>query len=132
MALRARTEDVEKLVGDTTSGVTLFIAQANVMVDDVLLSSGLAEPVLALIETYLAAHYATLSLEKGALAEQSMGEAKDKYHNIYKAGLNSTRFGQQAIVMDRTGALAAASAASEKSTTKKALFSVVTSTATGT
>lgn len=127
MTLRAKYEDVQKLVDNTTDTAQLFISMANTIVDEHLASSALSEPILTLIETLLAAHFAVLTLEKGSLAEKSIGEAKEKYHNVYKAGFSSTRFGQQAIALDTTGALATISATAEATNTKKALFTTITS-----
>jgi len=125
MAVRALPGDVQKMVDNTHDSVDLYITQANAVVDDQLLSSGLSDKVLALIETYLAAHFATLSTEKGALAEKGIGEAREKYHNIYKGGLSATRFGQQAMMFDSSGKLATISSVAENTAVRKASFTVV-------
>lgn len=85
----------------------LSIAQAEVFGDDLL--STLSTNLLKLVKTYLAAHFYTLSAEKGALASTELGEAKDRFHNVYSKGFGTTRFGMQAIAMDTTGTLARAS-----------------------
>lgn len=126
---RARAEDVLKMLDSTTESVDMYLLQANLITTTLLGTSTHSADVLALIETFLAAHFAALVIEKGSLAEKTIGEAKEKYHNTYRAGFSSTRFGQQAVLLDTTGVLATASARAEMTNTKKALFTVVTSTA---
>lgn len=127
---RARAEDVIKMLDTPTEAVDLYLAQANLVTTTLLGSSSHSPEILALIETFLAAHYAILVIEKGSLSEKTISEAKEKYFNTYRAGFSSTRFGQQAVLLDTTGALAKASATAESTNTKKALFTVVTSTNT--
>lgn len=86
--------------------------------------SGLSEATLRSIELFLAAHFATLAWEKGPLAAMRVGEAQERYHDIYKGGLSATRFGQQALLLDTTGKLAAISAAADKPA-REAQFTVV-------
>lgn len=127
---RAQTDDVQKLLDSASEDVTLFVIMASTVVDEFLASSTLSAAVLALIETFLAAHFALLATERGSLAEKTLGEAREKYHNIYKAGFNATRFGQQAIILDTTGTLAGMSGAAENTKNKKALFRLITSAVT--
>lgn len=125
MALRALPADVQKMVDNTVDSVDLFIIQANAMVDSFLPITTMSAALLALIETSLAAHFALLAFEKGSLAEKTIGEATDKYHNVYKGGLSSTRYGQQVIMLDTSGKLAQLSEMAQNPSTKKALFTVV-------
>jgi hypothetical protein len=106
------------------SAIDAAIAVATVMVDEILVGEGLSANTLKNSELYLASHFATLSAEKGPLAAVSVGEATERYHDIYKEGLNATRFGQQAMVIDPTGKLSAASARATKPMLQ-ALFTVV-------
>lgn len=126
MAIRADATEVRTLLKcAATVDLTTFIAIANTLVDDLLGSSSLSVNALKWIETYLAAHFYTLTEERGALASDSFGDATERYHNIYKAGLNATRFGQQAIVYDSTGTLARETAKAEKSQIQRAEFRTV-------
>jgi hypothetical protein len=86
--------------------------------------SGLSEATMRSIELLLAAHFANLSWEKGPLAAVRVGEAQERYHDIYKGGFGATRFGQQAMLLDTSGTLAGMSAAADKPT-RKAEFQVV-------
>lgn len=103
----------------------IFMQSANTIVDDFLSTSSLSTGSLKLIETYIAAHLYTVTEERGSLASETIGDATEKYHNTYKAGFGSTRFGQQAIVLDTTGTLARESAKAEKTATKSAVFRVL-------
>lgn len=130
MAIRATVADVRILLDDSTATVDLFISQANIVVDELLApggSSSLSNERLALIETYIATHFATLVREKGAIQESQIGESKERYHNIYAAGFKATRYGQQAILFDTTGVLAKASDLVDNPGIRSALFTTVTS-----
>ena len=127
MAVRAQSAEVQALLEDSAYTVTLFITQANIVVNELLAPGGtsaLSEDRLGLIETYTAAHFATLVREKGGLAQDKMGDAEQRYHNIYKAGFSATRFGQQALFLDTTGKLSAQDISVQKPTLS-ALFSCV-------
>jgi len=99
---------------------TSFIDTANVYVDEVLTTSGLSTAVLEKIELYLAAHFVAITQEGGALTRSKLGDADESYANVYSGGLNLTRFGQAALALDSTGALAAAA-----QTALKAEFRIV-------
>lgn len=126
--VRAVDTEVQKLIGDTSMDVDLFITQASLLVDEELatLSPVQSDSRLALIETYLAAHFAVLVKERGAIASDEIEDAKERYHNVYAAGLKSTRFGQQAISMDKSGTLAKLSDMAERTNKKTALFTTLT------
>lgn len=126
MAERATAVDVRALLGvDASVDVAFFVTTANTVVDELLLSSGLTEATLKLIETFLAAHFYVLTNEGGARASETIGDATERYHNTYTKGFGSTRFGQQALVLDTTGTLAEESAKADSPITKKAEFRVV-------
>ena len=97
---------MQEAVGTTYAS---FIATANLIVNEDLLGYGLTEARLTQIETYLAAHFATLAKEKGGIVRTSMGESAESYHEINSRlqAYTSTRFGQQAIALDTSGVLAA-------------------------
>lgn len=114
---RATDSDVRAYV-QMESGVdtTPFINAASVVATDLLASSGLSENVLTQIEIFLAAHFATLSVERGGLRRDVYGDNAQSYQVIsekYK-GFNTTRFGQTAVALDTTGTLAAQGSANLK------------------
>lgn len=81
------------------------IATATTMVDEHLVGVGLSDALLEKIELYLAAHFVALTEEGGSLTRNKLGDADTSYANIYSQGLNSTRFGQQALSIDSSGTL---------------------------
>lgn len=103
----------------------LFISQANLMVTEELSSIGFSDDRLALIETYLAAHFAALVIERGALASIAIQDVKDAFHDVYSEGLGSTRFGQQAMMLDTSGTLVRLSASLTQTKLNKAEFRIV-------
>lgn len=86
--------------------------------------TGLSEATMRSLELLLAGHFAVLGWEKGPLAAVRIGEAQERYHDIYDKGLSATRFGQQAILIDTTGTLGEMSRKAEKPM-QKAEFQVV-------
>lgn len=126
MAIRVNDPDLRSTLkcGDIPD-LLIFMQSANVIVDALLGTSSLSSPVLTLIEMYVAAHLYTVSEERGSLAAETIGDVTERYHNTYKAGFGSTRFGQQAIVLDSTGVLARESAKAEKAAIKSAEFRIL-------
>lgn len=126
MAIRALDTAVRQLADlPSSASVTLFITQANLLVEEELVGSSLSEERLALVETYLAAHFAALTNEKGSLASTELGDAKDRMHNVYGKGFYATRFGQQAMMFDSTGKLTELAGKTELPAMRKAEFRVV-------
>jgi len=126
VATRVTQENVRALTGfPTTIDAAAVTEAANVFVDANLLAKGLTEPVLRQIELFLASHFLVLTVEKGSLAAETLGEGTDRLHDTYAAGLKSTRFGQQAILLDTTGTLALLTDRAENPNRRSALFTVV-------
>ena len=105
--------------------LTSAIGTATLIVDEAITSASVTEARKKQIELFLAAHFSELSAKDGPLAANTMGEATERYHDIYKAGLRATRFGQQAIAIDNSGALATLADQSENPGKKSALFTVI-------
>lgn len=105
---RVTEGDVKQLV-DTDRSVGIFIDTANLYVTRHLATAITDSALLEKIELYLAAHFTAVTEERGGLIFSGMGDARESMANVYKSGLGSTRFGQQAIVLDETGKLAALS-----------------------
>jgi len=107
---RVSAADVRTLVElPSTVDVNFFISSASTYVESVLDGSGLSEAVLKQIETYIAAHFATMTYEKGGIRRKAVGDTSESYQTISEKlkGLALSRFGQQAITFDTTGILAA-------------------------
>jgi len=110
MAVRANSDEVAALVGDTGSATTpldfdVFIRIANEVVDSYLGSQGLTTPVLKRIETFLAAHFYQIS--QGPMTLLRVGDTQEEYRQPIATtkGLSATNWGQQAIALDPTGIL---------------------------
>ncbi len=84
-----------------------FIATASLIVTEDLANQGLSTGRLKQIELYLAAHFAAIKDEHGALMKSKTLNAEEQYGGSFTQGLNLTRYGQQAIVFDTSGVLAA-------------------------
>lgn len=97
-----------------------FIATASLIVTEDLANQGLSAARLKQIELYLAAHFAAIKDEHGALKSSETLNAKETYGGSFTKGLNLTRYGQQAIVFDTSGILA-----NMAEPTKRAEFRVV-------
>lgn len=123
------TEDQVREVANqpATVDASFAIDIATLLVDEDLatLSPALSDERLRQIELYLAAHFLTLTVEEGPKAAEALGDATERYHNIYAAGLRSTRFGQQAILLDTSGTLAEQATKAENVSKKDAQFTVV-------
>lgn len=74
---------------------------------------------------YLGAHFAALTVERGGLAEEQVGETRQEYDRKYEMGLGLTRFGQMAISLDPTGTLRPGVLPGADVDKKPALFAVV-------
>jgi len=123
---RVTQENVRATTGfPNTIDASAAIETANVLVDANLLAKGLTEVVLRQIELLLASHFLVLTVEKGALAAETLGQGTDRLHNIYAAGLKATRFGQQAILLDTTGTLALITDRAENPNRRSAQFTVI-------
>ena len=123
MSCRITPDEVKEVIKTTLENQVIknsMIATANLVVDGNLLSYGHSTDLLRIIELYLAAHFVCLTEEKGGLVRSSTGDGAETYSDIYSEGLKSTRFGQQALALDTSGALARIS-----TTTLKAELRVV-------
>jgi hypothetical protein len=123
---------VQGILGESASvDVSFAVSVATLLVTENLVGIGLSDATLANIEGYLAAHFQLLTLENGPLAKKTISDASESYHNVYKSGFASTRFGQAAIMLDTSGTLSQMAALAEKPM-KQALFTVVGSSGTTT
>ena len=111
---RVLPADLAQIYPDVVEDVdsfTPFIETANLMITEELGSSGLSADRLKKIELYLAAHLACITLERGGLMKRKVGESEDTYQTpgFNTLGLVTTRFGQQVVILDTTGKMAALS-----------------------
>lgn len=108
------TDDVKK-VYPTTADLSGYLLTAQVITDNMLSSKGIVQPVLDQITIYMAAHFATIGLEKGGLRNEKMGDAEESYKTPgdKDLGFKATLFGQQALLLDTSGTLSSMGANSQ-------------------
>lgn len=81
-----------------------FVASANVFVTAVLGSKNLGDTMLAEIEKWVAAHFA--SIRAPEVRSEGVGGASVTYlTGPMGKGLGQTRYGQQAMILDTSGTL---------------------------
>jgi len=115
--------DVRAIVDLPASlSTTTFIATAVLLVNEELAGANLSQGRLDQIQLYLAAHFATITSERGGLTSQKVGPSEDKYapssRDLPTAGIGSTRYGQQAVSLDSSGRLASLGAGARKARVK--------------
>ncbi len=104
---KVTSQEVRDLMGTLdTMDLTEHVNSAGIVVEEDLVNSGLSVQRRKLVELYLAAHFATLALEKGGLKSDEVGESVETYQTMSEKGFNSTRWGQQAMSLDSSGILA--------------------------
>lgn len=121
--------DVQECTGLTEGDPTQAIRIADSIVTHRIvvttIGAKLDNETLFAIETYLASHFYYLGVREGPLAAEIIGDATERYHQIYSKGLDATRFGQQAVMLDPTGVLAAMADLANNPQRKKAQFQVI-------
>lgn len=106
----AVTDANVKAIIDTSRDTTPFIATATAVVTAAgLLSKGLDATLIDPITLYLSAHLVCLTEEMGGLRRSKTGDADESYRvpGEKEKGFATTRYGQQAMILDTTGTLAA-------------------------
>lgn len=113
MAIRATDAGVSDLIEgvDSSTTFTPFIAVANALVDEVCLDSGYAEARLTLIETWLAAHFYSVMIPQAT--QEKAGSVAQTLDIKTDLQLQSSRWGQTALILDTAGNLAALSKSME-------------------
>lgn len=104
----AVTDADVKAIIDTSRDTSSFIDTAQLFVDEELASSGLSIDRQDQIVLYLAAHFVCITEEFGGLRRSKLGDADESYRvpDAKEQGFSTTRYGQQAMILDTTGTLA--------------------------
>lgn len=101
--------DVKRVYGQTSrsdADIQAFINTAALIVSEQLTSSSLSLARKDQITIYLAAHYMVISDEGGGIKSKKIGDSAETYAVPDKTlGYGSTRFGQQALMLDTTDTL---------------------------
>lgn len=126
MGVRVSEEELLAILDVATDGtgpyVLNFVEDAHLFVEETLISTGMTEARLKIIEKYLAAHLYTITKERGGITEEETGDSRAAYRKMTGTGLGSTPFGELALGADTSGKLAALSTSANA---KPALFRVV-------
>ena len=109
MAHRVLPTDLDCVLGRSvdTGRAYEYIDNASLIVDEDLASSGLSDARKTKIELWLAAHFAVMATERAADLESERidGLGTRNYGGERGLMLNSTRYGQQAMMLDTSNAL---------------------------
>lgn len=111
MAIRTISASVQAILGghydsDAATDLTPFIATANVLTDQVDAcdtNNSLDSTELELIERYLSAHFYAHSDQ--IAKSRTTGDASISFQGTTGKGLDSTQYGQTAMLLDETGCL---------------------------
>lgn len=107
MANRVTQAEVVAILEDVGSSTDLsaFITTANVLTTAVCTASSLSTVQRKEIERYLSAHF--YKVMDSRLASEKIGDGTDKIVSKVSLGLDLTHYGQQAQMLDTSGALSA-------------------------
>lgn len=89
---------------DTTITLTPFIEVANELVTELCSDSDYTDARLAKIEAWLAAHF--YQIRDQAVAAEKAGPVSQNYQYKVDKGLDQTKYGQMAMLIDTAGSLA--------------------------
>jgi hypothetical protein len=100
--------DLVKAIFDTdytAAQLAPFVRTANIVVNTHLTGKGLSSDVLKEVETYLAAHFATLD-DPRVKTEKIGNEYSATYQGETGMGFSSSHYGQMALMLDSSNSLA--------------------------
>lgn len=106
MATRATEAMVKEIIDTdlTAEQVTPFLIAANTMVTDLLTGESYTTLTLKEIERWLAAHF--VAVRDPQITKEKIGDAQADYEGKTGMGLQSTRYGQQVMILEHHGILA--------------------------
>jgi hypothetical protein len=98
------TADIKAIADLAGVDLSVFIEMSVILIDEYLSDKGLSDGVLRLIGKNLAAHFAFL--KEGQLKSETIGPTSSTFNMATGLALNSTTFGQMAIMLDSSKTLA--------------------------
>ncbi len=102
------TDDEVKAIIDTDlTDLVPFIAAAHVIVSEDLTGKGMTVSRLTEIERWLAAHFVAMREDGARLTDVETGDGQYTFGGELGQELKFTRYGQQALLLDNSGTLAA-------------------------
>ncbi len=113
--MRSTVEDVKMIIDTSLEDpvIEAYMTAAYNFMTDVFVGTTLSETILTEIERWLTAHFIA-SVRERISKEEGAGGAYIRYAGEYGSNLSGTAYGQTAIMMDTSGALAAASGTKSK------------------
>lgn len=101
--MRATEDEVKSIIDTalTAEQVRPFLETANTMVTNACAGYDHTTDELRLLEMWLAAHF--VAVRDPRASEQTLGDATVKFEGQSGLNLNSTRYGQQVLILDRFG-----------------------------
>ena len=108
MAARVTGAEVKEIIKTSLIAAEIdpFIIPANLIVTNNLASSSLGTDTLKEIERWLSAHFLATSNFQRQLKSQKVDDAAESYAGKFDMNLQFTQYGQMALTLDTTGALA--------------------------
>lgn len=103
MAARVTTDEVKVLIDTPLTDLTAFITVASQQVDRIDAVGSLSAAVLKEIERWLSAHY--VAIRDPRVSQDAIADSRHTYEGKTGMGLDFTRYGQQARLLDTTGTL---------------------------
>lgn len=105
---RVTSTEVKAIAADTipddVTDLSAFIDVANRMVDRIITDASMTETDKKDVELYLSAHFATLKYRY--TVSEKAGSVAESYQHKEDKGLDLTHYGQTAMQLDFSGALA--------------------------
>ena len=123
MALRTSVSDVG-LIFNTSLGsaiVTAFITTANLIVNEELVGSGMTDARLVEVEKWLSAHLLATRDQRYQSKAVDSNRTTVSYQGKTGLGLKATFYGQQVLLLDRSGTLASLGEGLKSASIKKYL-----------
>lgn len=101
--------EVKEIITTSIPSIAAYITAADLIVSEELSNKGLSANRLKEIERWLSAHFVAISEESARISAETIGRSNITYGGQFGLGLQHTRYGQQAMLLDTSGTLAAKS-----------------------
>jgi len=113
---RTTSDDVRAIIEvDASISLDAFISAATSLVDEIATDSGHSAERLALIETWLAAHFYTVRDPRPV--SEAAGSVSTTYQSRVDLGLATSHYGQMAMALDTSGLLRSIASGRRKTAT---------------
>jgi len=108
MSFRATEIEVKEIIDTTLTDeeITPFLKAANQLITDLVSDVGYSSGTLREIERWLAAHF--VAVRDPRVAKEKIGQAQADYHGKSGMALDFSPYGQQVMVLEHKGRIAAA------------------------